>query len=578
MNLINNKLATGVRKLLLMVGLMLAAANITAQTTQKVTLTSGHPTTLLDIFHQVERQTKLVVAFNTDDVKTDKVVTPTKTTGTLAEVMTNILASTGYSWQLNGKYIVVFTKKATPDTGKGAFSTMARDNFDRERMRFVPDPWSKTQKPFKDMVNTRVSRISADPAGKDSTNLTVVNYRVNNTTVERGYMDNALALDRLDRLFRQRDILSGIDYIVITAAASPEGNTAGNEVLAEKRALALKTYIMWKFPFFDRDMIYTFSIGEDWTGLRKMVAADQYTPFRTEVLSLLESYLDSNAKRAALKNIGNGRAYSYIAQYMLPKLRGGAALSLHYKIKPSAEVIIKEKVIEKLRVDTVYIHTRDSVEKIIEKNVETNIAPSVEKNAAAIVAAPTAPGSGRPYYLAAKSNLLYDAILLPNVALEFSLPQRWSIETEGMWSWWGPAQSKHLYHRIQAGGLEVRKWMGKPDLTPLTGHFFGVYGYYGNYDIRLGDTGYQDPHGSWSAGLTYGYSMPLNRSFNLEFSLGVGYVTGEYYTYSYDDSYNRYPWESTRKLKWIGPTKAKISLVWLIGSGKNPKKNNNENK
>ncbi len=306
---------------------------------------------------------------------------------------------------------------------------------------------------------------------------------------------------------------------------------------------------MWRFPFLDRDMIYTFSIGEDWSGLRQLVVEDHYTPYRDEVLYLLDSYRTNESKKAALRAIGGGRAYSYIAQNMLPKLRGGAALTLHYKASPTPEVVVEEKVVEKVvetvRTDTVFVDRRIEI--------------------------PLPEPPSKSYYLALKNNLLYDAILLPNLAVEFSLPRRWSIELEGMWSWWGPSGSKHLYHRIQAGGVEVRKWLGNRDRTPLTGHFLGAYGYFGNYDIRLNGTGFQGPKGSVSAGLTYGYSTPLARRLNLEFTLGVGYVAGEYYKYSYDEANNRYPWRSTERLRWFGPTKAKISLAWLIGSGKNEK-------
>ncbi len=52
----------------------------------------------------------------------------------------------------------------------------------------------------------------------------------------------------------------------------------------------------------------------------------------------------------------------------------------------------------------------------------------------------------------------------------------------------------------------------------------------------------------------------------------LGYFGGEYYKYTYDENNDRYPWRNTERLNWFGPTKAKISLVWLIGSGKNEKK------
>lgn len=91
----------------------------------------------------------------------------------------------------------------------------------------------------------------------------------------------------------------------------------------------------------------------------------------------------------------------------------------------------------------------------------------------------------------------------------------------------------------------------------------------GTYDVRTGnDLGYLSDM-SYSAGLTYGYSWPLSRRLNLELGVGIGYVGGEYKTYTFDPDNDRYPYVQTLNRAYFGPTKAKISLVWLIGSGVN---------
>lgn len=67
----------------------------------------------------------------------------------------------------------------------------------------------------------------------------------------------------------------------------------------------------------------------------------------------------------------------------------------------------------------------------------------------------------------------------------------------------------------------------------------------------------------WGAGVEYGYSLPVSRRINIDFTLGIGYTTGYYHTYRPID--NHYVWQSTNRRRWFGPTKAEISLVWLIG-------------
>ena len=52
------------------------------------------------------------------------------------------------------------------------------------------------------------------------------------------------------------------------------------------------------------------------------------------------------------------------------------------------------------------------------------------------------------------------------------------------------------------------------------------------------------------------------RILTLEFSLGIGYLTTEYQKYTpYEGSL---VWMSSGNYTFIGPTKAKISLVWVI--------------
>ena len=65
-------------------------------------------------------------------------------------------------------------------------------------------------------------------------------------------------------------------------------------------------------------------------------------------------------------------------------------------------------------------------------------------------------------------------------------------------------------------------------------------------------------------GLEYGYSVPIGRTLNLDFGIGAGYLGGEYKVYEPID--NHYVWKETRQRHWFGPTKAEISLVWLIGN------------
>lgn len=184
----------------------------------------------------------------------------------------------------------------------------------------------------------------------------------------------------------------------------------------------------------------------------------------------------------------------------------------------------------------------------------------------------------KPVYWAVKNNLLFDLALLPNLAVEiaFGKNKAWSVEAGGNWSWWNTAADDYYYHRIQMASLELRHWPRRRHAAgrnPLNGWYVGVYGYGGDYDIRLltkknSDEGEQS-RWTYSAGLTAGYALPISRHFNLEFGLSGGYLGGEYKRYTVSDCADgTFPLKSIRKRNYYGLTKASISLVWVIGKNK----------
>lgn len=182
-----------------------------------------------------------------------------------------------------------------------------------------------------------------------------------------------------------------------------------------------------------------------------------------------------------------------------------------------------------------------------------------------VVAEPVVEAPVRPV-VAVKTNLLYDLGLLPNIGVEVPLGRGWSVGAEWMYAWWG-GRAHHRYWRTYGGDLEVRKYFGRRAAErPLSGHHLGVYGQMTTYDFRLSGKGYLSDRWSWGTGIEYGYSLPIGRRLNLDFGLGIGYLGGEQETYRPMDSH--YVWQQTESLRWFGPTKAEVSLVWLIGNAK----------
>lgn len=196
--------------------------------------------------------------------------------------------------------------------------------------------------------------------------------------------------------------------------------------------------------------------------------------------------------------------------------------------------------------DTVYIHTRDT---LCIRDTVTVIAP-VKK---------------RPFCMAVKTNLLYDAVLIPDIGVEFCLGKNWSVAGNWMYAWW-KSDRKHNYWRIYGGDVELRRWFGRRAVEkPFSGHHVGLYGQIVTYDFELGGKGYLGDKWSYGGGVAYGYSLPVGHRFNVDFTMGIGYLGGSYKEYIPLDGH--YVWQTTKNRRWFGPTKAGISLVWLIGRG-----------
>ena len=179
---------------------------------------------------------------------------------------------------------------------------------------------------------------------------------------------------------------------------------------------------------------------------------------------------------------------------------------------------------------------------------------------------PVAASCRRRPLLALKTNLLFDAALMPNVEIEVPVGKRWSVNGEYAFPWWQFDRGKYCM-QVLMGGLEGRYWLGsrksREDREVLTGHFLGLYAGGGKYDLQWGEKGYQGEF-FIAAGVSYGWATRIARHLHLEFNIGIGLLRTDYRHYHARDTYQTLLWQENGKYTWFGPTKAKISLVWLL--------------
>ena len=65
-----------------------------------------------------------------------------------------------------------------------------------------------------------------------------------------------------------------------------------------------------------------------------------------------------------------------------------------------------------------------------------------------------------PFYAALKTNMLYDAALIPNVGIDVYMGNNWSVTVNWEYAWW-KSDAVHWYWRVYGGDIEMRKWFGK---------------------------------------------------------------------------------------------------------------------
>ena len=395
---------------------------------------------------------------------------------------------------------------------------------------------------------------------------TTIYFRPGYSLLELSYRDNAANMKALTQGIQtiKGNPCVQLQHIRILSAASPEGNSALNKRVAKRRGERLRDYL--KETLVLPDSIFTVSsAGEDWQGLAALIAKEK-TPWRNKALQIIRhtpEWVTRNGKvvdgrKRQLQNLDGGKAWKYMLDNHFYTLRTGAVVVCEVKTlaaesTPSAAEASQEQA-----------RPESASQQSASQSPSSPPFPAIPSQ---VHPEPQAPPVAS--YFALKSNLLYDALLVPNLSLEASIGSGWTLGAGGMFAWWSK-DAKHRYWRIYGGDLEIRKYFGTLSKSkPLQGHHLGIYGDFLTYDFEFGAKGYQSK-ATYAAGIKYGYSHPIANRLNLDFALGIGYLHSNYKTYVPRDGC--YVYQETKKRKWLGPTQAEISLVWLLGKGNTNKK------
>ena len=170
---------------------------------------------------------------------------------------------------------------------------------------------------------------------------------------------------------------------------------------------------------------------------------------------------------------------------------------------------------------------------------------------------------------AVKTNLLSDALLNPNVAVEVGLAPKWTLDVSGEFNLWTLSHHRRWKHWVVQP--EARYWF----CDRFSGHFVGAHLLGGQYNVggldldfsflgthfsKLKDTRYQ----GWfaGAGVAYGYDWVLSEHWNLEAEIGIGWTYTRYDRFRCAGCGKKV--EENKPHNYFGPTKAAVNIVYVF--------------
>lgn len=171
--------------------------------------------------------------------------------------------------------------------------------------------------------------------------------------------------------------------------------------------------------------------------------------------------------------------------------------------------------------------------------------------------------------VAVKTNLLYDATATVNAGIEFGLAPKWTLDISGNYNGWTMSHDRKWKHWLVQP--EARYWF----CDRFAGHFLGFHALGGQYNIgnldngikflgtdfsKLSDNRFQ----GWfvGGGIAYGYAWVLNKHWNLEAEIGLGYAYTKFDKFNCAGCGRKV--QSDKSHHYVGPTKAAINLVYVF--------------
>ena len=370
-----------------------------------------------------------------------------------------------------------------------------------------------------------------------------VYFRLGHRQYDPAFRNNSAGITPFVKEVKRHNAASNIERITVRSYTSPDGSNAANERLSRNRCSSISELILNETGI-DPSLMHTEAEGIAWDELLR----------NTPLWVFDENNRVVGGRKKSLMELREGVPYRWLYTNIFPALRNAVAVSLFVKqpdatAEPAAAAPEKNEKTDSLG-NPENLESLEKPEQLGSLEQLENPAPAAE----------TLPASHTPWHrLAIKTNLLYDAILMPSLEVEYRFNDRWTVNAEGDVAWWHN-DPKHKYYQVMILSGEGRYWFKHYNNRPWHGFYVGAFGGGGKYDLENGNRGYKGT--GYMAGISAGFMFPVSRNISFEAGLGVGYLTTKYEEYLPFEGH--YVYQQTSRTGYFGPLKLKFALVWRL--------------
>lgn len=371
-----------------------------------------------------------------------------------------------------------------------------------------------------------------------------------------------------------------LDRVYVCGSTSPEGLWGENVTLSQARTDNVARYIQYALDIPEYKIIKK-SLVEDWDRLADMIEESEDLPYKYEALHIIRTK-DWGERKTALRKLGGGKVWKILEKDYFPELRS-VRFGIFCKIKPQPE---------KPKIDTVYIRDTIYIREVVKEPVvyqqqtqtknepvltEVPVATKSKRTRQAKSNAPSTDGNGyRPgWNIGIKTNLLSDAMVIPDLGVEFQLGRHLSLNLEGWFTPFNIFVPQDKTTNVYGFRPQFRIWFGKE--TMRRGSYLALDGACMWYTMQWrdgllyqnGKEGLYDKDAGnsapvWSAGFSYGYSLGLGKkaAWGIEFDLGLGYEKSSQNIGCFNEVSGKWEIYDFQSKQRVGITHANINLTY----------------